>query len=578
MSQNRYPGVKPFERSEKNIFFGRDRDIENLYELILLEKLVTLFGRSGYGKSSLLNAGILPRFEAAAPESPEHFVPLTIRFNAYVPGEGMPSPVANIRQRLGELLQPAAEMAFIDQLTDRPSLWLDFKKRQAMGQKRFLLIFDQFEELFTYPAEQQRAFKHELAELLYVDIPQGVQDGAEDLPDQEYSRLVDRLEVKAVLAIRSDRLSFLDQLKDALPAILRIRYELRPLQPEQARLAIVQPAALPGDDQQTFTSEPFGYSEQAMNTILANLAGQKTERQSGIEAFQLQILCQYIERSVLEGKIKNRSGSGLLEVTETQLPDMSNIYEEYYQQHIDLLPAGQQEAARMVIEEGLLLVDTESGDARRLSVDGGALMDRYRAQGVDETLLDDLVNAFLLRRDRNSTGGFNYEISHDTLIRPIAHSRQERRAEELRLENERKRQIAEAKALEEAAKRKEAERLQGEAESGRRRALLFSYLATALLVVALVAVYFAWQNGRTAEKEKQNAEDRLQEVLEATARENFQKYRNLLKRGKDLEELFPLAACDLYGQADSLYKLHRETAAFTGQDSIIENRMKTCLK
>jgi Novel STAND NTPase 1 len=45
--QNRYPGVQPFRANQRHLFFGREEDIENLYDFILLEKLVVLFGKSG---------------------------------------------------------------------------------------------------------------------------------------------------------------------------------------------------------------------------------------------------------------------------------------------------------------------------------------------------------------------------------------------------------------------------------------------------------------------------------------------------------------------------------------------------
>ena len=44
MSNRRYPGVKPFEAEERDRFFGRDRDIRDLYGMMQLEKLVVLFG------------------------------------------------------------------------------------------------------------------------------------------------------------------------------------------------------------------------------------------------------------------------------------------------------------------------------------------------------------------------------------------------------------------------------------------------------------------------------------------------------------------------------------------------------
>ena len=51
----RYPGVKPFEADEQALFFGRDRDIQDLCDLIRVEKLSVLFGKSGYGKSHSYN-------------------------------------------------------------------------------------------------------------------------------------------------------------------------------------------------------------------------------------------------------------------------------------------------------------------------------------------------------------------------------------------------------------------------------------------------------------------------------------------------------------------------------------------
>ena len=58
----RYPGVKPFSEDERHVFYGRSADTKKLYQFINLEKLVLLYGKSGLGKSSLLNAGVLPLF------------------------------------------------------------------------------------------------------------------------------------------------------------------------------------------------------------------------------------------------------------------------------------------------------------------------------------------------------------------------------------------------------------------------------------------------------------------------------------------------------------------------------------
>ena len=77
MADYRYPGLRPFEDTDldRSLFFGRDREKEELLHLILAEKLTVVFAKSGTGKSSLLNAGILQALRE------RDFLPIKIRFN-----------------------------------------------------------------------------------------------------------------------------------------------------------------------------------------------------------------------------------------------------------------------------------------------------------------------------------------------------------------------------------------------------------------------------------------------------------------------------------------------------------------
>lgn len=71
---SRYPGIRSFEESEKDLFFGRDKEKEELLSLIKSKELITVFAKSGMGKTSLLNAGIIPLLEK------ENIVPIKVRF------------------------------------------------------------------------------------------------------------------------------------------------------------------------------------------------------------------------------------------------------------------------------------------------------------------------------------------------------------------------------------------------------------------------------------------------------------------------------------------------------------------
>ena len=72
----RYPGVSPFTAEQQNIFFGRDNDIDKLSKLISLRKQVLLYSKSGIGKTSLLNAGVLPKLQ-------DKFLIVKVRFFAH---------------------------------------------------------------------------------------------------------------------------------------------------------------------------------------------------------------------------------------------------------------------------------------------------------------------------------------------------------------------------------------------------------------------------------------------------------------------------------------------------------------
>src|SRR3954454_23677628 len=57
---NPYVGPRPFEQADAALFFGRRREVRELLSLIVAHRVVLLYASSGAGKSSLLNAGLIP--------------------------------------------------------------------------------------------------------------------------------------------------------------------------------------------------------------------------------------------------------------------------------------------------------------------------------------------------------------------------------------------------------------------------------------------------------------------------------------------------------------------------------------
>lgn len=404
----RYPGLKPFSLTERNIFFGRKEDTRRLHQQIQVENQVVLYARSGLGKSSLLNAGVIPSLMDVG-----NFAAIRVRFGAYNQ-QNSASLVEQVYEHIAEQHPVPEFLTKVGTATD--SLWHAAKRTEVASPEidTFVLVFDQFEEVFTYPKAEIDRFKKELADLVHNVIPRTFRTHMEAemaankqfLSDEEIRQIYDPLNIKAVYAIRSDKLSLMDQLKDVMPEILSRTYELSALNRGQSEDAILNPAYQKGDH---FASPRFDFKDEAIDAILDFLT---KSGDSEVESFQLQVICQYAESLVIDQEKKS--------ISREDLGEISDIFKNYYENLISQLPTDYERGqARRFIEEGLILEEDEI----RLSLHEGQIQRDFQ---MPADLLQKLVNTRLVRREPSPRGGFIYELSHDTLIAPILKSRNRR--------------------------------------------------------------------------------------------------------------------------------------------------------
>src|SRR5512136_1283126 len=64
-----YRGLQPYTEENEEIFFGRDAEKAILIDKLLSEKLSLLFAATGVGKSSLLQAAVMPELKRPAHEN-----------------------------------------------------------------------------------------------------------------------------------------------------------------------------------------------------------------------------------------------------------------------------------------------------------------------------------------------------------------------------------------------------------------------------------------------------------------------------------------------------------------------------
>lgn len=434
MNSYRYPGPRPFEENDINLFFGRDKDKKNLLTFISVEQMLVVFSKSGLGKSSLINAAVIPELRK------RNYEIVICRFNSYVGKEineninaDLPTPLQKLFNEVGanqSINKTPAQETFLDNLksNDNFSLWHQFKNLQINSKEKkiYFIFFDQFEELFTYPKEQVKDFKEHLAELLSTSIPQEYldkitqvenDDSHADLTNEELGLLYDPVPVKMLCTIRSDKFSLLTNLKDAIPGIVTKTYELKPFSEAEATEAIRKPAFIESiSANDGFVSDSFTYDDSAIAKMLNYLSNNGTE---DIESFQLQVLCRYVEDMVVESK---NNGNPIRNITANQLGDIKNVFEAYYNKLIAGIDKDKVQNVKRLFEDGLIF----EKDKIRVSLYEGQI----EGYGVDEILLNKLVGTHLIRCEPDTNGKEKYELSHDSLIDPILKAREKRIEEE----------------------------------------------------------------------------------------------------------------------------------------------------
>ena len=462
LSKSRYPGIRAFEKSEQKVFYGRDAETKKLFSLIKAKSLVVLFSKSGLGKSSLINAGVEPLLEK------DDYQTVKIRLQ-----DTSVKPMESVKQALQPFLNEEKLKAHTK---GKYGLWEYLRACEFSKNGRPLvplLIFDQFEEYFEHAKENQDALNLELADLISERLPERIQYHLRSIPFRE--RTAEELEwhsprpVKFLMAIRSDRISLLDAMSVQIPSILQNRFHLKPLNLDNAREAIEEPARY---NEEEFDTAPFSYDEKAMQTILDYLKNKDDE----IESFQLQLLCHYIEKRVFRKQEKN------IVVDESDFggaKGIKSILNNYYEAEIDELDINERPLARKFIEEGLIV------GGRRVGVSEGVEAQNY---GIPAILLSKLLKSRLIRAE-NTHLGRSFELSHDTLVAPILESYEIRRKEEVRIEIEKRQK--EQEALLEIERKK------------RRKALLLAAAGFILFFIALAGVFYAGiQTKKAIEAEK----------------------------------------------------------------------------
>ncbi len=430
--KKRYPGPLPFVYDDRELFFGREAEIEYLSTVIVNNKSTVLHGKSGYGKSSLINAGIIPHLL-----SNFHCEIIRVRFH----NRDKNHPVRPIDTLLNTIRQYISGTPYLGEMisAEDPTAWRYFKQLQFEVAKRltnpdvpelgYILIFDQFEELFTYPKNEVKEFGKELHELLLHRIPEEYQENLKesfknsDLLERykdELSILDKDIPVKILFSMRADRFNFLTHLVNYIPNLLSNTYKIKRMDSAQVTEAIIRPALV----ESNFISPTFRYDDKLVERMLKFLASNPDDEDAEkIEVFEMQIICRKLEEIVADyAASKPSSATQPLLLTEElilgshfiqdkQAP-FKEIIKNYYKETIQAIADPlEQLSARYLIEVKLIDPVTHN----RISLDTALVVQT----GISLQTQADLIAGRIVRKEVNTVSGKSLELSHDSLVMPI---------------------------------------------------------------------------------------------------------------------------------------------------------------
>ncbi len=388
-SSNPYIGPRSFEQNES--IYGRDRELRQLTDRLIAERIVLLHAPSGAGKTSLIQAGLIPRMRDEG-----FFVYPVIRVNLEQPAEllkvGDAPPDARQFNRyifstllsLEEQYGPKARMKPARLARTTLQNYLAYRSIEDQREGPELMIFDQFEEILTIDPvdrETKKAFFSRLSTVL-----------------KNRNRW-------ALFVMRSDYIGALEPYARNVPTYFANTFHLDLLGVKSALEAIQKPAQKQGV---SFTDAAAQKLVDDLRRVQTQLLDGTVETQLGnhIEPVQLQVVCYRI----WEGKAEQD-----LDVSEADLAnvgDVNHSLAEFYATSVARV-AGETGISERSIREwfnaSLITPDGVRSQAR-LGVE--------TCEGLPVEVVRKLENTHLIRGDKR-TGQTWVELTHDRLIGPV---------------------------------------------------------------------------------------------------------------------------------------------------------------
>lgn len=426
---NPWLGLESYQ--ENQIIYGRNEEIEDLSQRVLNDIDTIVYGKSGIGKTSIINAGVLPIVRKNG------FVPIVLRLDH----SNKKKYINQIKEAIGkdvEIIETASAKN-----VDKELLWEFFHRHKFLvdGERvKLMLVFDQFEEMFTLQqtAIIRNEFFKEFADVLNNAMPKDLAFNSEDsntedvqsdiqvegfasmvnifdnvnngivCPETQY---VNDNNIHFIFILREDFLSEFEFYTTKIPSLKLHRFALRPLNEEQAAEIITKP-------------RPGFISIDVAHLIIETITGRSdfslgNEPEIEVDAAVLSLFLSRIYQKlgdnddVISAQIVKQFGA--------------NIIKDFYLESIESLT----DAEIYLLEDKLL---TSNNHRNNISYS-----DFCRC--IDKNKIDSLIHNKKLLRTFNYGNDIRVEFIHDILCPIIKEIKDDRLAKKMSIQEKNKKKL-----------------------------------------------------------------------------------------------------------------------------------------
>lgn len=239
--KNPWLGLASYEYNDAYRFFGREEELSELKTAICNNLFTTIYGISGAGKTSLINAGIMPLLEK------EGYLPVRVRldhkskigYNTQI----VKAIVSALEKSGGEV--ETENVIAQDSIAENEILWnFLFTSKfwsKSNHQVTPVIFIDQFEEIFTNNDSEEtiRDFFEVINSLQYNNPP--INTSSYLTKYEKYVDYNDVAQLRIVLIMREDFLARLEDYSFNIPALRKNRRGIKRMNGIQALEVIQKP-------------------------------------------------------------------------------------------------------------------------------------------------------------------------------------------------------------------------------------------------------------------------------------------------------------------------------------------------